>query len=42
VPIQYTARTREAGKKLRWTEGIAALWILLRVRVLGASPRESA
>jgi glycosyltransferase involved in cell wall biosynthesis len=35
VPIRYTARTREAGKKLRWTEGIAALGILLRVRFLG-------
>ena len=35
VPIEYRARTREEGKKLRWSDGVEALWILLRVRVLG-------
>ena len=35
VPIRYRARTREEGKKLRWTDGIEALWIILRIRVLG-------
>ena len=35
LPIHYRARTREEGKKLRWTAGLGALWILLRVR-LGA------
>lgn len=35
VPIGYRARRREEGKKLRWTDGLAALWILLRVRVVG-------
>lgn len=35
VPIAYQARTREDGKKIRWTDGLAALWILLRVRIFG-------
>src|SRR5215469_7923617 len=32
VPISYSARTREAGKKLTWRDGVEALWILLRER----------
>jgi glycosyltransferase involved in cell wall biosynthesis len=35
VPISYRARKREQGKKLRWTDGLEALWIALRVRLLG-------
>lgn len=35
VPIRYTARTREEGKKLNWTDGVQALWILLLVRLFG-------
>jgi glycosyltransferase involved in cell wall biosynthesis len=35
VPITYCARSREEGKKLNWTDGVAALWILLRVRLMG-------
>lgn len=33
VPIHYQARSREEGKKLRWTDGVEALFILLRVRL---------
>jgi len=33
VPISYTARSREAGKKLTWRDGVEALWILVRLRV---------
>lgn len=33
VPIRYRARGREEGKKIRWTDGVEALWILLRIRV---------
>jgi glycosyltransferase involved in cell wall biosynthesis len=33
VPISYTARSRAAGKKLTWRDGVEALWILLRERV---------
>ncbi len=32
-PISYRARDRAAGKKLTWTDGVAALWILLRIRL---------
>jgi dolichol-phosphate hexosyltransferase len=35
VPISYRARSREEGKHLRWTDGVAAVWILLRVRLFG-------
>ena len=35
VPISYRARGREEGKKIEWTDGVAALWILLRIRVRG-------
>jgi glycosyltransferase involved in cell wall biosynthesis len=35
VPIRYRARSRQEGKKLRWTDGVAALWIILRVRLAG-------
>jgi dolichol-phosphate hexosyltransferase len=35
VPINYRARGREEGKKLRWTDGVAALWIILRIRIFG-------
>jgi glycosyltransferase involved in cell wall biosynthesis len=35
IPIRYRARSREEGKKLRWTDGVKALWILLRVRLVG-------
>lgn len=34
-PITYRARTREEGKKLNWTDGVEALWILLAVRFFG-------
>ena len=33
VPISYRARGREEGKKIEWTDGVAALWILARIRV---------
>jgi len=32
VSISYKARTREAGKKLTWRDGVEALWILVRER----------
>jgi len=39
IPITYRARTREAGKKLTWRDGVQALWILFRERF---SPRPAA
>ena len=35
VPIDYRARTREEGKKLKWTDGVHALWLTLRIRLFG-------
>jgi glycosyltransferase involved in cell wall biosynthesis len=35
VPIDYRARTRAEGKKLRWTDGVMALWLTLRIRLFG-------
>jgi dolichol-phosphate hexosyltransferase len=33
VSISYRARSREAGKKLTWRDGVEALWILFRERL---------
>jgi glycosyltransferase involved in cell wall biosynthesis len=42
VPISYTARTREEGKKITWIDGVEALWILARERVRRVkTPRSS-
>lgn len=35
VPITYRARGREEGKKIQWTDGVAALGILARIRFRG-------
>jgi glycosyltransferase involved in cell wall biosynthesis len=32
VPVRYRARTTNEGKKIRWTDGLVALWTLLRYR----------
>lgn len=32
VPIRYEARTFADGKKIRWTDGVAAIWALIRFR----------
>ena len=31
-PISYRARGREEGKKIQWTDGLEAIWILARIR----------
>lgn len=33
VPISYRARSREAGKKITWRDGVQAVWILVRIRL---------
>jgi len=33
VPITYRARSREAGKKITWRDGVQAVWILARIRL---------
>lgn len=35
VPISYTARGREEGKKLTWRDGLRALLTILRIRFTG-------
>lgn len=32
VPIRYVPRSKEAGKKIRWTDGVEAFWTLIRHR----------
>jgi len=32
VPIRYEARSMSEGKKIRWTDGVEAIWTLLRYR----------
>jgi glycosyltransferase involved in cell wall biosynthesis len=36
VPIQYSARTNAEGKKVRWTDGFEAMWVLVRHRLRGS------
>ena len=44
VPISYTARSREEGKKLTWKDGLKAIWTLTRLRRLATTdiPRSGA
>jgi hypothetical protein len=39
VPISYVARGREEGKKLTWRDGVTALAVLTRLRLLGRGGR---
>jgi glycosyltransferase involved in cell wall biosynthesis len=34
VPISYAGRTYEEGKKIRWTDGLAALWTILKFAIV--------
>jgi glycosyltransferase involved in cell wall biosynthesis len=34
VPISYTGREVDEGKKITWTDGFSALWTLLKYRVV--------
>jgi glycosyltransferase involved in cell wall biosynthesis len=34
VPIHYEARSMAEGKKIRWTDGVIAIWTLLKYRFL--------
>jgi glycosyltransferase involved in cell wall biosynthesis len=33
VPIAYSARAVEEGKKIRWTDGVEHMWVLIKNRV---------
>jgi hypothetical protein len=40
VPISYSGRTYEEGKKIGWRDGVAALWHIVRANVFApAVPR---
>lgn len=39
VPISYQARSREEGKKITWKDGVAALWILGKIRFQQRRPK---
>jgi len=39
VPITYNARSREAGKKLTWRDGVDAIAILVRYRIAARKAR---
>jgi dolichol-phosphate mannosyltransferase len=32
VPVSYKPRTVEEGKKIRWTDGLHAMWVILKMR----------
>ena len=34
VPISYSGRTYAEGKKIRWTDGVAALWHIVKFNLL--------
>ena len=44
IPIHYTARTREQGKKIRWSTALQMFWPIVRYRFNGSArpKRESA
>jgi hypothetical protein len=35
VPISYSGRSYEEGKKITWKDGFVVLWTLLRCRLFG-------
>tara|TARA_B100000686_G_scaffold354363_1_gene464217 strand:+ start:1810 stop:2502 length:693 start_codon:yes stop_codon:yes gene_type:complete len=35
IPISYSPRSWAEGKKIRWTDGLKAIWILLKYRLRG-------
>jgi dolichol-phosphate mannosyltransferase len=34
VPIRYEARGMAEGKKIRWTDGVSAIWTLIKWRIV--------
>jgi glycosyltransferase involved in cell wall biosynthesis len=33
VPVSYKPRTIEEGKKIRWTDGLHAMWVIVKMRL---------
>jgi glycosyltransferase involved in cell wall biosynthesis len=42
VGVGYHGRTYAEGKKIRWTDGIAAVWCILRYGLFGSRPARGA
>src|SRR3954468_3486687 len=42
VPISYSGRTYEEGKKIGWKDGIAAVWHIVRFNLMKPTPRTAA
>lgn len=40
VPISYRARSRSQGKKITWTDGVAALYCILKYNLFNRPPRD--
>lgn len=38
VPVHYSPRTFAEGKKIRWTDGVRALWVIVRERLRSHAP----
>lgn len=38
VPVQYAPRTFAEGKKIRWSDGVRALWVIVRERLRRKPP----
>lgn len=39
VPVSYKPRSHAEGKKITWTDGVAAIWCILRCSLLGPKPQ---
>jgi hypothetical protein len=35
LPISYNPRSYDSGKKIRWWDGVTALWTLIKYRFIG-------
>jgi hypothetical protein len=39
IPISYSGRTYEEGKKIGWRDGAAAIWHIFRFNLLAKKPQ---
>jgi glycosyltransferase involved in cell wall biosynthesis len=42
IPIAYNPRSMSQGKKIRWHDGVRALWMMIRLRVGAGGPSRAA
>jgi len=42
IPIAYNPRSMSQGKKIRWHDGVRALWTMIRLRVGAGGPSRGA